>query len=58
MLARDHQTQKRVRELDANARYNHEWRDTNTDSASKSNKTSDDIQTAKEFSSSQSATVI
>ncbi|WGM03363.1 conjugal transfer mating-pair stabilization protein TraG [Arsenophonus nasoniae] len=45
-------------ELDANARYNHEWRDTNTDSASKSNRTSDDIQTAKEFSASQSATVI
>lgn len=45
-------------ELDANARYNHEWRDTNTDSASKSNRTSDDIQTAKEFSSSQSASVI
>ncbi|HGJ5891338.1 MAG TPA: hypothetical protein ACHBZA_08385, partial [Arsenophonus apicola] len=45
-------------ELDANARYNHEWRDTNTDSASKSNRTSDDIQIAKEFSSSQSASVI
>lgn len=45
-------------ELDANARYNHEWRDTNTDSASKSNRTSDDIQTAKEFAASQSASVI
>ncbi|UBX30663.1 hypothetical protein [Arsenophonus apicola] len=45
-------------ELDANARYNHEWRDTNTDSASKSNKTSEDMQSAKDFASSQSATVI
>ncbi|HGJ5857826.1 conjugal transfer mating-pair stabilization protein TraG [Arsenophonus nasoniae] len=45
-------------ELDANARYNHEWRDTNTDSASKSNKTSEDMQVAKDFASSQSATVI
>ncbi|HGJ5881171.1 MAG TPA: hypothetical protein ACHBZ9_19560, partial [Arsenophonus nasoniae] len=40
------------------AGYDHRWTDTNTDSASKSNKTSDDIQTAKEFSSSQSASVI
>ncbi|HGJ5866940.1 hypothetical protein, partial [Arsenophonus nasoniae] len=45
-------------ELDANARYNHEWRDTNTDSASKSNRTSEDIQIAKDFAASQSATVI
>ncbi|HGJ5880850.1 MAG TPA: hypothetical protein ACHBZ9_17860, partial [Arsenophonus nasoniae] len=40
------------------ASYRHTWTDKNTDSASKSNRTSDDIQTAKEFSSSQSASVI
>ncbi|PAV09737.1 hypothetical protein CBG25_02785 [Arsenophonus sp. ENCA] len=45
-------------EFDANARYNHEWRDTNTDSASKGNKTSEDIQIAKDFAASQSATII
>ncbi|WP_334472910.1 conjugal transfer mating-pair stabilization protein TraG [Arsenophonus sp. PmNCSU2021_1] len=40
------------------AGYDHRWTDTNTDSASKSNKTSEDMQVAKDFASSQSATVI
>ncbi|PAV11494.1 hypothetical protein CBG25_00455 [Arsenophonus sp. ENCA] len=40
------------------ASYRHQWVDTNTDSASKSNKTSEDLQVARDFSASQSASVI
>lgn len=40
------------------ASYRHSWADTNTDSASKSNRTSEDLQVARDFSTSQSATVV
>ncbi len=40
------------------ASYRHTWTDKNTDSASKSNKTSEDLQVARDFSASQSASVI
>ncbi|HGJ5869591.1 hypothetical protein, partial [Arsenophonus nasoniae] len=40
------------------ASYRHTWTDKNTDSASKSNKTSEDLLVARDFSGSQSASVI
>lgn len=44
--------------VDGGMKYHHTWNDTNTESASKSNKTSEDLQVARDFSTSQSATVV